>query len=112
MGKMNGWQRIGVILSVLWILYGAIHTRNQQVESAVSFQASQLRLCVNGAVEMKAACFEDASINYAEALAINSDRAMEIALVAFMPVLLGWIALWVVCRLYGWVVQGFKNQKG
>jgi hypothetical protein len=45
--KLNRWQRIGVMLSVLWIFGSAFYTRNSQEESATDSVSRIYQMCMD-----------------------------------------------------------------
>lgn len=42
--RVNGWQRVGIVLSVLWAIGAAIFVRNAQVQNADSLYKMQWML--------------------------------------------------------------------
>ena len=51
--KLNGWQRIGVVASVLWAIGAAIYERTSQVSTATEFYKNALSNCP---MELYGAC--------------------------------------------------------
>lgn len=118
MSKLNGWQRIGVILSVLWIVVVPILERNTQIEAAHRVSDYQYRTCNEGgwadlsrygAKGDKNSCLKAAGAARIDLLKVDAEKGMNLALLAIAPVLLGWLAAWMAIRLYGWVAAGFKK---
>jgi hypothetical protein len=44
--RLNGWQRIGVVLSVIWIVAGGLWTRSVLIESQGEFARTRYRMCL------------------------------------------------------------------
>lgn len=107
MRKLNGWQRIGVILSILWVLGAAIHERNGQVELAQLKAQLDRNVCnYSSAI---AECSKSLDSKYKEHLALNSNRIVNIAAVSLVPVLLGWLFAWLAIVVSRWVRVGFQG---
>ncbi len=101
--KLNRWQRIGVVISILWILGSAIYVRNAQVDVATSSAQYIQKMCL----EMEGAQSEDCSKefhkNYVDFLRPNWS---DIALTAFAPVVLGWLLVLIIIRVFRWIKAG------
>lgn len=106
MVKLNGWKRLGVIASVVWILIAGICTfvvvGNSIIETASGFT---LR-CEEVPNSSLAEC-DKLSTDY---LAKTTNEPwIEAALVAFVPVPLGWGFTYLVLFLVRWVKRGFAR---
>ena len=103
--KLNGWKRIGIVASVIWIL--AAGARTEGVESdAVVQAASALTISCEQAQNMRWSAECDArSTDY---LAENLKYAwIDAAIVAFVPVPLGWGLAYLVLFLVRWIKLRF-----
>jgi hypothetical protein len=101
--KLNRWQRIGVVLSVLWMLGGAAYERKSQVDTATSSAQLTYKMCLDIGGEQIAKCSEEFAKNYAEFL---KPYWIDVALRAFAPVLLGWLLVFIIIRVYRWIKAG------
>ena len=114
MAKLNGWQRIGIIASVVWILGGGMGTYFSELDSASRFIASDHVSCdaslwgETGDARDKGykECNQQAGDAFAVAL---SNARLEAALVALIPVPLGWGVAYLSLSLVRWVRRGFKS---
>ena len=43
--RLTGWQRLGIVLSVVWALSAGIYTRNADVERADNFAKFAYKVC-------------------------------------------------------------------
>jgi hypothetical protein len=114
MKKLNGWQRIGVVLSILWILGAAIHERNGQVDFASKINYQNIALCFQDMTKSETAkkeCLELADSNFRELLSLDSGSLWNIAAISLIPVLLGWLFAWLAIVVYRWVLAGFRGLK-
>jgi hypothetical protein len=110
--RLNGWKRLGIIASVVWILGAGTHTYDSEIDSDSDFIASTHVKCDSDQVGKTGgdytAAFNECNKLAADslALAISNDR-FNAALVAFVPVPLGWGFADLVLFLVRWVKRGF-----
>ena len=111
MTKLNGWKRIGIIASVLWILGAGEYTYSSKLDRADDLIASTLLACESNWVGVGDAyekhvheCQKIADDSFALAL---TNARLEGALAAFVPVPLGWGFAHLVLFLVRWVKRGF-----
>lgn len=108
MKKLNGWQRIGVILSILWMLGAAIQTRNEQIEHARKMLDLNSTLCAS---MTHLECLSISNSKYTADLAVDAFKLMEILIYALAPMLFGWLFAWLAIVVYRWVRVGFQGIK-
>lgn len=104
--RLNGWQRIGVILSVLWVVGAAITYRNEQIDNAADLFQYRYKLCLEASVPLNK-CLNSVSLQDAmDETAIWSD----VAFFAFGPVIAGWLLVLSAVKVYRWVSDGFSKE--
>jgi hypothetical protein len=101
--NLNRWQRIGVVISVLWILGSSIHVRNSQVESAIDSVTRIHQMCMDAEGVQSKNCSEQFEKNHTIFLKPNWT---DVAFTAFVPVLLGWFLILIIIRVYRWIKAG------
>ncbi len=101
--RLNRWKRIGVVLSVLWVLGGAAYERKSQVDAATNSAQLIYKMCLDIGGAQVANCSEEFGKNYTEFLKPNW---ADVAFTAFAPVLLGWLLVFVIIRAYRWIKAG------
>jgi hypothetical protein len=113
---MNGWKRIGIIVSVVWILGAGIYADDSEIDRASRFIASTHVQCDNDLTVYKDLNAGDAAFQRcnktaddALALAINNAR-LDAAFVALVPVILGWPFIYLLLFVVRWVKRGFVQQ--
>jgi hypothetical protein len=112
--KLNGWKRIGIIASVVWILGAGVHTYDSEIDSASAFITSTHVACDSNLAgktgDAYTTSFNECNKQADDSLAIalNSAR-LEAALGAFVPVPLGWGFTYLVLFLVRWVKRGFMR---
>jgi hypothetical protein len=112
--KLNGWKRIGIIASVVWIFGAWLHTNSTVLDRQSALIVSIHIACdsnlggkTGGAWEKGfAQCNKQADESLA--VAIKNAR-LEAALAAFVPVPLGWAFVYLVLFLERWVKRGFER---
>ena len=105
--RVNGWQRIGVVLSVLWAIGAAIYVRSAQVKNADSLFQMEFSACLNERIATIKACSDKVSLqNAMDATAYWPD----VAFFAFAPVIAGWLMAFITLKIFRWVKVGFSKK--
>ena len=103
--RLNGWQRIGVVLSIIWAVGAAEYERDRQIEQGNELAEFRYRLCM----ETKSANANSCS----EKLGKDLKKAVEpfwgnIAFYSLAPVVAGWVVIYLIIIIVRWVKTGFK----
>lgn len=113
MMKLNGWKRIGIIASVVWILGAGLYTYDSEFNRASHYIAADHVRCDSylgnykdeDAREM---AFRECNKQADDSLALAETNARLVgAIVAFVPVPLGWGFTYLALFLVRWVKRGF-----
>jgi hypothetical protein len=111
MTELNGWKRIGIVASVVWILGAGAHTYDSEIDRASKFIASTHVACDTD-LTGKTGDTWTTSFNQCNkqaddslALAITNAR-LKAAFVALVPVPLGWGFIYLTLFLVRWVKRG------
>ena len=102
---LNRWQRIGVIASVIFVLWSGFSERSKQMESGQRIVGGNLDLCLNDTKSKPWECFAQRDKDFETFMAPNWEN---IGAVALLPVPIFWLFGWIVVRLYRWVKAGAK----
>lgn len=105
--RLNGWQRIGAVLSVLWALGAAIYERNEQVKSAETLYQSQASNCFAGQADSSKECLDKVSL---QGLMDATAYWPDVAFYAFGPVIAGWLVALIALRVFRWISAGFPKK--
>jgi hypothetical protein len=114
MVKVNGWQRIGIIASVVWILGAWVHTYDSEINSASELIVSTHVACdsnlagITGDAWKKGFDECNKQDNESRTQAMAGAR-LDAEIVAFVPVPLGWGFAYLVLFLVRWVKRGFMR---
>jgi hypothetical protein len=110
--KLNGWKRIGIIASVLWIPGAWVHTFDSETDRASASIASTQVACDSSLAGKTGDAWTkgfnecDRQADDSLALALANAR-LEATFVALVPVPLGWGFTYLVLFLVKWVKRGF-----
>ena len=110
--KLNGWKRTGIIASAVWILGAGVHTYDSEIGSASRLIASAHVACDSHLAAKSGddytKSFNECNKRADDSLALaRTNAGLEAALVAFVPVPLGWVFTYLVLFLVRWVKRGF-----
>jgi hypothetical protein len=103
--RLGGWTRIGIVVSVLWVLGAGVAMRINDVRHADSVFEHAYHICMVSASQWNStpffwACHQEAWAAYKVAIAHSWGK---VAIVAFGPLPL----LWLIA-IYRWVRRGFS----
>jgi hypothetical protein len=106
--KLNGWQRIGIIASVLWVICGFFYTFSVEEKSLGQLNADIHAPCFESAHDDAAwkVC-EDAMMKQAMS-DLHFERTLA-TVVAFVPIPLAWGFVYLVLFLVRWIRRGFAR---
>ena len=114
MTKRNGWIRIGIIASVVWIVGAWVHTCSSAIDRASAFIVSTHVAC-DGSLAGKTGDawtkgFNECNKQADDSLALAvSNARLEATFVALVPVPLGWGFTYLAHFLVRWVRRGFAR---
>lgn len=107
--KPSGWQRIGIVVSVLWVVGAAIYVRSTQVEFASYLYSHEVNSCLpNDAIQT---CLKLASEALKDNLKIGQAHLSNILFSAIVPVAAGWIFCALFAKVVNWVMVGFRVER-
>lgn len=107
--RLNGWQRIGIVLSILWALCAGIHTHNTDVKSANDAAALTYKVCTYSQMVAHDSNLSSCDQKREETLATyrksNSGNAMFVALA---PIPFFWVITFILLHVWRAQVIGFR----
>jgi hypothetical protein len=89
--RLNGWQRIGIVLSALWVLVGGLWGR--QLAVAPYFD------CIKSAPNID-------TMNFCERYL--QDWGSTAMLIALVPLPIAWLLVYIVVWTVRWIRRGFQ----
>lgn len=109
--KLNGWQRIGIVASCLWILsagYDHVQTiiKNQnylisRIDSSCSKSTQKEKTCLDDEVKEIIETYNGLSLHSIETFLIN----------VVAPIILAWGFVYLMLFVYRWIRRGFQTAK-
>jgi hypothetical protein len=107
--RLNDWQRLGVVLSVVWVVGAAIHTHNADVERAEDFAKLSYKVCTDARLLAHDSDLSNCIRKRAESLQTSmSGSNANVAIVALVPIPFGWLAAFILLYAGRAQVVGFR----
>jgi hypothetical protein len=106
--RLNGWQRIGIVASVIWAIGAPIYFDNAAQNDAREKFSSYYKLCRDVPGNDPERCFKEASQQYDTVPHYTLSEPENVAVVSLVPVVLGWLLAYVLVGLGRWIRAGFK----
>jgi hypothetical protein len=107
--QLNGWQRMGVVASVVWFPVGFFYGSGQAIDSATAMVSFRLRMCFDRPAAEYAACNATFSKDWAAAVEGSHRWAWAFAF-AIVPIVLARLLIWGLVAIVRWVAAGgFKT---
>jgi hypothetical protein len=104
--KLNGWQRIGVILSMLWVVSIASYVAYEYRKG--SFSSSIFIEVVASKTGESMRQFK--TNQFSDLIPVETKlKYHQILYCLFLPLLLSWLGVYLVVYFYKWIAAGFKN---
>ena len=104
--KLNGWQRIGIALSVLWAFGSFISIRKDQINLADALYRDQYHNCSISGPTNISYCDETVSLQAAMDATTNW---LDVAFFSLAPIILAWFLALVSVRVLKWIKMGFEK---
>jgi hypothetical protein len=105
--RLNGWQRIGIVASVIWAIGAPIYMDHAAQREASDRFSESYESCRAFPTIDPNRCFEQASRLY-DNVQRYTFSTPETAVVAFVPIVLGWLGVYALVYLVRWIRAGFK----
>lgn len=112
--RLNGWQRIGVVASVIWAIGGAIWGNNLGIQEG-DWVVREYKFCLarhsvqpDGTVPQDTdwgPCTRAFEKDYPAAV---GNHWLYAAVFGLVPIPLGWLVVYGLVALWRWIRVGFK----
>src|SRR5215467_12008855 len=105
--RLNGWQRIGIVASVIWAIAAPIYFDNVAENDARERFYMHYDLCRNNPSNSSDRCAEEADRwrNTVQRYRLFTDTA-NVAAVSLVPIPLGWLFAYILISLGRWIRAG------
>ena len=106
--RLNGWQRIGIIASVVWAIGAPIYLDHAAEQKAWEWFRASYEICRSNPGNDGNTCSEMASRAYDNVSRYRffADTG-NVAFVSLVPIVLGWLLAYALVYLVGWIRAGF-----
>ena len=102
--RLNGWQRIGIVASVIWAVGGYLQMMGER-----NWASRMFDLCLSipspGGADNWSKCRQEYERDFPQAF---KDKQTEAVLVALVPIPIGWLVVYMVIWVVRWIRRGFK----
>ena len=101
--KLNRLQRIGIVISILWVLGAAYYERTSEMDSGQRFLDWSYQTCIESKISTPDSCLAEMNKNFDIWMKPNWGN---IGFIALGPIPLGWLFVFIIIRVYQWVKAG------
>ena len=104
--RLNGWKRIGIVLSCLWFPIGFFWANLLWIDENGGPWVDLYKSCLKLSPQDCTKCQANFDRNYTEAVSGHWWAAIAGAVI---PILLGWLLVWAAVKICRWIqAGGFK----
>src|SRR5258708_6054607 len=107
MKRLNGWQRIGIVLSVLWSLGGGLWGNNIGIHEGDTASAIY-SLCLENRPNDWQGCSTEFTKNWTDAVQYHWWYA---AILGLVPIPIVWGMVYGILGIIRWIRRGFKKSE-
>jgi hypothetical protein len=100
--RLNGFQRIGVVLSVVWAVGAFLYVRKQQMKFGFDYAKSHFDTCMSHSVVADCVAKMDKELSTAYQIGWE-----EVTVYALLPIPLVWLVIYIGIKIFKWVRKGF-----
>ena len=110
--KLNKWQRIGVVLSIIWAIGAGIYLRYDLSQTAGKLSAAVYTSCLdrdtyNRNYKLENYTAEDCSKEYLDMWhSVMDNTGSDLLIVVLLPIPIMWGLAFLLIRIYRWVRAG------
>jgi hypothetical protein len=112
--RLSGWKRIGVVVSVIWMVVGSFWFSGQITNRAASYASMRSDTCdLEKVRDQSIDCSKSFEKAYASLMRSETAGLTPIgmgAIEAFVVLVVAWLALWLALAVVRWVWAGFVRQ--
>lgn len=105
--RLNGWQRIGVVVSIAWFFVGGLWSSGLIVEQDGAGAAATYARCIKVNADWEP-CRQVFDRDWPVAMKYHW---VETAAFAVIPILVSWLLIYGLIALWRWIARGFRPAK-
>jgi len=107
---MNGWQRIGLILSVLWMLGAGYYQRSSDMDKAGRMGGWTMEICHKTQSAKGSYDFSSCSAEFEKMFHTFAEGSWGNVAIVALAIPLAWLLAYIVVWLTRWIRRGFAAQ--
>lgn len=110
--RLNGWQRLGIVVSICWIVGGGLWINGKVIDEMAHPVVSEYQSCLNthsAQSDDSTPADTDCSAKFDADFgpAVSNHWSYSIAL-TFIPIPVAWLTVYGLIGLVKWIRAGFK----
>ena len=110
--KLNGWQRVGVVLSVLWVIGAASITRRNDIDRAGKAAGLAYHLCVDTPTFREKLYFSVCNKDSQRAWDVSLEGSWPgVVFVSLAPIPIFWGFAYLLLGVWRWIRRGFETHE-
>ena len=110
--RLNGWQRLGIVASVIWAIAGPFYIVDRAEKSALEHFSSTYSICIDAHptdADPKR-CTDEAKAAYEAWFDPMAKAGYGYwAARAFVPLVVAWLLAYALVYLVRWIALGFRK---
>ena len=104
-GTLGGWQRLGVVASVIWFFAGGLWLNSLVISAATAPAIAMLSICTSHPNYDYNKCSSAFTTEYNEAIDNHWWVAFGLTVASIAT---AWLSIWITLALVRWVRAGFR----
>ena len=110
--QLNGWKRIGIVLSVFWILGSGLYQRNADLKKASDFMSFSYKVCTDTQALKNNFDFDECSKKSEKDFDIWMVGSWgNVAVIALAPIPILWLIIYGLIKIYRWIRVGESAER-
>lgn len=107
--RLNGWQRIGIVLSIIWCIGSGVYLWIDQMNDLHESYGAQLHLCMDLPNGYEMGCIKDADAVFSNMVAaLYRAWPWEALIFCSVTLAIGWFGAWGILATKRWIARGFS----
>lgn len=101
MHRLKKWHRLGIVISIIFIIYSMATGRKAEIKSANELMQIQYNFCTSS--NPVKYCLDQQNANYERLFAPDW---INLFLFAALQILIAWILVLIIIYSYKWIMKG------
>ena len=103
--RLNGWQRIGIVLSTLWAVVGGLWGYHIATQGAIASPLEHYKSCISQPY------YDDEcshTLDEEFAAGLRDQWAFAVTMAGLVPIPVAWLLVYMVVWTVRWIRRGFQ----